>query len=77
VFPPSDRNQVSPAKKGSSIQVSPTRRWGFIFPRESPGKTFQMHNSFITSFHSIRMHTLFAFIFISIKYLMHHDMAWS
>ena len=31
-------------------------------PVESPSRTSHTHNSFITSFHSIRMHTTFTFI---------------
>ena len=45
-------------------------------PVESPSRTSHTHNSFITSFHSIRMHTTFAFIsWHNTKHLMHHDIA--
>ena len=34
------QNQEPPAEKGSSLQISPISRWGFIFPSRVPKQNF-------------------------------------
>jgi len=72
---PSDRNQNPQPREGPQHEYLQSVDGDLFSPVESPSRTSHTHNSFIASFHSIGMHTTFAFIFESIKHLMHHDMA--
>jgi hypothetical protein len=59
----------TPVETGSSIQIPPTRRLRFISPVESPGRTFQTHRAFITSFHAYNVH--------SASYTLHHFITYT